>query len=469
MPITDDFQRLAIASIIVDRDQRQRRELETKDLERSIAKVGLLQPIIIDRGLKLKAGERRLTACRNLGHQDISVRFIESLSPVEAQIIELEENLNRVDLDWQDQVSAVARIHNLYRELDPDWTQAETADQISLSQGTIAMYLRVSAEMEMDRVAKATTVREAWGIIQRKDSRAHGEALAELLEETDAILTEATSEGELPFPIEGTGAEGLGYIEVLGTESRKAYIPPKLAPPVDPIKVENFLTWAPAYSGRKFNFIHCDFPYGVNFASGPQGKGAEPGEIYDDSPEVYWDLLVGLCQSLDRLMSVSAHLMFWLSAEHSIQVRTREIFSQLAPTLEFQKFPLVWVKSDNAGIASDSRRNPRHIYETCLLASRGKRQIVKIVSDAYSAPTDKRLHISTKPEPMLRHFMGMLVDENTSLFDPTAGSGAALRAADELGAKTVFGLEIDAKAAELANQAFRNARGLRRASKALEA
>lgn len=459
MPITDDFKRLQIDSIVVERDSRQRREFETKDLERSIAKVGLLNPIIIDRDLKLKAGERRLSACKALGHQFIAVRFIDDLSPVEAQIVELEENLNRVDLEWQDQVAAVSRIHNLYREIDPDWTQAETAEQISLSQGTIAMYLRVSAEMAMDRVANAGTVREAWGIIQRKDSREHGEALAELLEDADEVLADPMAEG-MPLFTEHRAAGASDALDA-------PFVQPKATPAVDPIRVENFLEWAPGYKGRKFNLLHCDFPYGIQFAAGPQGKGLEPGEIYDDSPEVYWTLLDCLCLNIDKIMSVSAHLMFWMSAEHSIQVRTRETFARLAPSIEFQKFPLIWMKSDNAGIASDSRRNPRHIYETCLLASRGRRQIVKIVSDAYSAPTDKRLHISTKPEPMLRYFMGMLVDENTSLFDPTAGSGAALRAADELGAKTVFGLEIDSKAAEVANSAFRNARALRRASKAL--
>lgn len=467
MQITDDFKRLPIGSIVVERDFRQRREFETKDLERSISNVGLLNPIIVDRELVLKAGERRLSACKALGHLDIAVRFIEQLSPVEAQIIELEENLNRVDLEWQDQVAAVARIHKLYKELDADWTQAETGEHISLTQGTIAMYLRVNAEMVMDRVAKAGTVREAWGIIQRKDSREHGEALAELLEDTDAVLAGPVADGDLPFPAQ-EGSSWPASSHIIGADGSHTYTPPKPPPQVDPIRVESFLDWAPGYKGRKFNLLHCDFPYGVNFAAGPQGKGLEPGEIYDDSPEVYWNLLETLCQNLDKIMSVSAHLMFWLSAEHSIVTKTRETFARLAPTLEFQKFPLIWVKSDNAGIASDARRNPRHTYEMCLLASRGRRQIVKIVSDAYSAPTDKRLHISTKPEPVLKHFMGMLVDENTSLFDPTAGSGAALRAADELGAKTVLGLEIDEKCAEVANQAFRNARSLRRASKILE-
>ena len=111
--------------------------------------------------------------------------------------------------------------------------------------------------------------------------------------------------------------------------------------------------------------------------------------------------------------------------------------------MKFHKFGLVWVKSDNAGIAGDALRSPRHTYEFALLASRGERQIVQIKSDTYSAPTDKRLHPSTKPEPMLRHFFTMLVDEHTSMLDPTCGSGASIRAAESLGAGRCLGLEID--------------------------
>jgi len=39
--------------------------------------------------------------------------------------------------------------------------------------------------------------------------------------------------------------------------------------------------------------------------------------------------------------------------------------------------------------------------------------------------------------------MQMFVDENTTLLDPTCGSGSALRAAESLGARHVLGLEKD--------------------------
>jgi DNA modification methylase len=72
--------------------------------------------------------------------------------------------------------------------------------------------------------------------------------------------------------------------------------------------------------------------------------------------------------------------------------------------------------------------------------------------------------MSVKPEPMLRHFFEMVVDSNTSMLDPTAGSGSALRAADSLKARRVVGIERDAEFAERANDAWIKAKKMRSAA-----
>jgi ParB/RepB/Spo0J family partition protein len=451
---------VSIDSIKVLRDERHRREIKTEDLERSISKRGLLNPIIISDTGELKAGERRLTACKNLGMAKILARKVSDLSPVEAQIIELEENIKRSDLEWQELAKALARIHDLYTLEDPSWTLENTADECAITKGTVSLYLSVHAEMGNERVAKATTVREAYNLLARRSQRNAGLALQELLDGPDASQAPALS------PADEKEAQAL--IE-LGQP-----LPPRLlvakAPQVEKVPdpeviVEaSFLDWAPRYRGPKFNLIHCDFPYGIDFAKGPQGRSGEISSLYQDTPDVYQALLYCLCNNLDKIMSVSSHLMFWLSADTKIMGETLAIFSRLAPSLSFHKFPLIWHKSDNAGIASDPRHGPRHVYEVCLLATRGQRQIAKIKSDTYAAPTDKKLHPSAKPEPMLRHFMEMLVDDTTSLLDPTCGSASSLRAADSLGATRVLGLEMDPQYLAPARSAFKQARLLRDAS-----
>jgi DNA modification methylase len=144
---------------------------------------------------------------------------------------------------------------------------------------------------------------------------------------------------------------------------------------------------------------------------------------------------------------------------------TREFFAHRLPEWVLEDFPLIWLKSDNKGILPDPKRGPRRIYETCFIASRGDRLIVRAVANAYAAPTGAKSHQSEKPEPVLRHFMQMFVDEHTRMLDPTVGSGSALRAAESLHASYVFGLERDPTFAENARVALRNFRTLRAISK----
>ena len=459
MPITDLFERLELDRITVLRDERQRREIDTSDLEESIRARGVLVPLIVSASeagaCVLVAGERRLETCRKLGLPDVPVRWLHDLDPIEAQIIELEENIKRRDLPWQDQIRATAKIHELYRQRDADWTMVETAEAIGLTRGHVSLSLRVESELGQERIAEASTMREAYNILQRKEARAEGNALEELVNVPPLTVTLQPQFGEAV-----PSAGGATIIQI------KPTAPP---PDPDPVIVRSFLDWAPSYAGEKFNLIHCDFPYGRNEFSGPQMRGSET-TVYASDARTYFDLLECLCTNLDRFCSLSAHLMFWCAGEimnptSDYARMTWQVFAKRAPSLVFRPFPLIWVKSDNSGIAADPRHGPRHVYEVCLLASRSARQISKIVSDAYVAPGDRRLHPSTKPEPMLRHFMTMLVDDTSRVLDPTAGSGAALRAATGLGAGAILGLEIDPEYARSANQAWRQAKLLRVASR----
>ena len=463
MPVTDTVRRVPISDIKINRDDRQRQpgeaEVNVDDLLESVRKNGVLTPILLDDDMTLIFGERRLTAARKCGHSDILARFASELNPIQRQIIELEENIKRKDLEWHEAVDAVGRIHQLYRDEDPDWTQGETANALSMTHGTVSMYLRVWESRDEERVKNAGTIREAYNAISRMEKRAMGDALAEILEVTNEIQPQQDTPQvieRLPEVADGASPERVVLPAASGPKA-----PPAGPTPDQSILHESFLTWAPTYSGKKFNLLHCDFPYGVGLFDGELAGGARHGG-YDDTAETYWTLVDCLCNNLDRLFAVSGHIMFWLSADDEIVQQTRTRFAQLAPSIEWHKFRLVWHKTDNAGIAGDHRRHPRHVYESCLLGSRGRRQIVKIMSDVYGAPTDKKLHVSTKPEPMLKHFMSMLVDDNTRLLDPTCGSGAALRAAEELGAGHVLGLEIDEENVRLARTALGNARKLRK-------
>lgn len=480
MPLLDQFPRVAINMIRVPEDRqrasgRAEGRVDTGHIQASISRLGVLMPLLVELEgqdgpsprWRLISGECRLQSCLNLvasgklvadNGQDLTsvpVRLSQDLSQLESSLFELTENVKRKDLSWQDLVHSLAGIHRLCRELDPDWTLGETAEVASLSLSTVSLYLRVHAELEDPRISEASTVREAYNVITRRDQRALGDALDEL-----AIVPEPG----LAAPASGvttTAAPGSVIVPLPGGRVL-VQAPPQTPAGSDDILHTSFLDWAPQYSGEPFNLIHCDFPYGVEAFQGDwamRGKGAE--DRYIDSIEVYLALVECLGKNLDRIASMSCHLMFWYSGREGDPGPSR--LRELCPELRWYSFPMIWHKSDSKGIAADWRHHPRHVYETCLFATRGGRPILGVKNDLYSAPSDASLHAHVKPEPMLRHFMSMMVDQTSRVLDPTCGSGSALRAAESLGAAKVLGLEQDLEACENARRALRNFRALRAA------
>jgi ParB/RepB/Spo0J family partition protein len=417
-----NFTSLSIGAIHVDREARQRKELPNIPvLADSIKHHGLIHPIVVDRENKLIAGERRLEACRSLGWTHITCQYVDELDALAARAIELEENVKREALPWQDEVKAIQEYHELRASEEPTWTQEDTATALSIAPQTVATKIAVAKELVAGNamVAEAPRYSTARGIVRRAEERRDEEALA-------AVSVR---------PKVSTASES--------------------AEPIETILCADFHQWARSYDGPRFNFLHCDFPYGIGANNFNQGSATLHGG-YSDTEEDYWRLCCTVAENIDRLCSESCHIMFWFSM-HYYQ-RTLAFFAENTDFV-LDPFPLIWMKSDNVGILPDPERGPRRIYETCLFGSRGDRKIVRPVSNSVYAPSQRDDHMSIKPEAMLANLFRMFVDQNTLMLDPTAGSGGALRAAHGLGARHVLGLERDPEFARRANAAF--ARGVK--------
>ncbi len=434
------FATVAIESITIDRASRQRREIrDVESLADSIRNTGLINPPVVTRDLRLVAGERRLTACLSLGWTSIPIQYADTIDPSELHLIELEENVKRSDLDWKDQVRAVEEYHRLRREADPAWTMSDTASALGQSAPEISRKMAVAAELTAGNplVVAAPKYSVARGVVERAVARSTETELSKL--KSTLLKPQATPvfPDKLPdLPPADDGSDAI----ILG----------------------DFNVWAPAYSGQRFNLLHCDFPYGINAGDFNQGSAKSHGG-YEDSEDTYWGLLNTLAANLDRLVTPSAHLIFWFSMTHyqpTLSFLTKETDFVISP------FPLVWHKSDNVGILPDPNHGPRRTYETAFFGYRGGRPVVQAVANSYAGPTIRERHMSEKPEPMLRHFLRMCVDSNTVALDPTSGSGSSIRACEALGG-TALGLERDDEYVTRSRRALLTARQLRTAGKEL--
>jgi hypothetical protein len=405
-------------------------------MARSLSRRGQINPILITRENVLVSGDRRLRAAKQLGWTNINCQYQDEVDEFTLLILELEENLKRKDMEWQEETTGLVEYHERYCAHDPEWNQDKTADEIGERQQWVSERLLVNDESRFipdiwNEPNFSTALRRA-EVNRENRNAAMRQSATELVDQ----LLGSTPKHEAEKPEEDKG-----------------------------IIIADFCEWAKAYKGPKFNFIHCDFPYGRNTAKRQQGNIIAALGGYDDSPETYWRLLGVLCDNLDRICADSAHIMFWFSmpalattSDESTNYADTLAFFKEHSNFKFDPLPLIWVKSDGKGLVPDPMRKPRQIYETCLFGSRGDRKILTPIANAFYGPTAGEDHASVKPEPMLRHFFRMFVDQYSRVLDPTCGSGAALRAANSLRAAHVLGIEIEKKFADRAIIALKESR-----------
>ena len=115
-------------------------EEELTSLARSIAQLGILQPLTVRRGKtgwELVAGERRLRAAELAGLSTVPCIEI-TADDGTSSLLALVENLQRKDLDFWEEALALRRLMDTYA-----LSQEEVANRIGRSQSAVANKLRL--------------------------------------------------------------------------------------------------------------------------------------------------------------------------------------------------------------------------------------------------------------------------------------------------------------------------------------
>lgn len=96
------------------------------ELANSIKAEGLIQPVVVDYNNNLISGERRIRACKKLGHKKINVVRKKNSSSI--LIVQLLENIQREDLSIIDLAESFIKLKN-----DFGWKQTEIAKHLNKS------------------------------------------------------------------------------------------------------------------------------------------------------------------------------------------------------------------------------------------------------------------------------------------------------------------------------------------------
>lgn len=420
------MQTISRSKIIIQAD-RQRKEFDPvalNELSDTIGNKGLMHcPVMREtpEGLVLVAGERRIRAIDLLWMLGGNLRFngqavsegqipyvtLGQLTPLEAEEAELEENLHRKDLTWQESSAAMAKLHRIRSAQAQAEGRVHTVADTAMEtkgradgsyQETVRRDLIVAKHLDNPAVAKAKDVNEAFKILRQQEETKKNVALAETVGKTFSI------------------------------SSHRAFN-------------VNCLDWMRNSEQGYFDVILTDPPYGMNahqFEDGGSGRMAKSEHHYDDSYESWIELMSQWCDLSYKVAKPEAHAYVFCDIQNFPKLKE---MMQEAGWYVFRT-PFICNKPLSGRVPLPDQ-GPRRQYETLLYAIKGKKKTTCIKPDVITTTQDiVTTHGAQKPVALYVDLLSRSVRPGDRVLDCFSGSGTVFPACHQMKCEAT-GLEMN--------------------------
>lgn len=430
---------IPLTSVVVE--DRQRKTLRNiPDLAESIRRNGLIHAPVVepigcdDEGcphfnephshpdvpqrFRLIAGERRLRAVEQIQQDNhegevyyafiyagesipytfLPVTFRSELSDVQRKEIELEENLLRENLTWQEEALALADLHALRTAQRQGQPIAVTAQEVSEKTGEVAGSVAV-------KISRAITVAK-----QLSDPKIAG---ARNLKEAANIITRSFEE-QIKQDL----------IKAVGDTTDHAF------------HEGSCIAILPTLQSGSFDCILTDPPYGMGADTFGDVAG---GHGYKDDWETAYNIYESILQEGFRLCRPNAHLYMFCDPDRFQWIRDR------ANEIGWQAFrtPIIWNKTSSMGHDPWPQKGFRRSYETILYAMKGDRPYLSFMEDVIDCPNiSSPFHKAAKPPELFRKLLSRSCHPGDKVLDPCCGIGTIFEAASACRVSAT-GIELD--------------------------
>jgi len=391
-------------------------------LSRSIKEKGLIQPLAVqvlhDGTYSLLAGGRRLEACKAAGFDQVPVRiYDEDLSDLQRRSIELEENIQRKDLGFQEEVNLQREIHNLQVAIHgpkiagerTDLPGGEPVEGHSL-RDTASLLGRSPGAVSMD--IKLANTMEQFPDLEWDKCKNKSEAM-KLMNKTEEIIIRAV----------------LSKRAVEAGKKKKT----KFA---DLYLVGDFFELVTRVPDRTMDLVEVDPPYGIDLTNVKNNISENISSWYNEvSAQEYPEFLKHVVAECWRIMNDHSWLIFWFGPEPWF-----EVVYQLLTKQGFQtrRMPGLWIKQ---GVGGQTRQPDVYLgslYEMFFYAYKGDATIninKRGRSNLFThtvVPSQRKIHPTERPIPLMEDILSTFAYEGARVYVPFAGSGNTLRAAINL-------------------------------------
>jgi len=396
---------------IVEGERAREEYGDLKALTLSIATHGLIQPLAVEEleegKYYLLAGGRRYRAMAELKGIKIPVRVYGSgLDNRERKIIELEENLRREDLTYQEQCKLTKEIHNALASLlsnkGKKHSMRDTAKMLNVDVGTVSKDITLATAMEVVPIlAEQKNKNDANKMLKKMEEKADIQKIAKELRSEKAKTPEKKAKSEL----------------------------------MDAYLVSDFFKGVKNIPDSSVGFLEIDPDWAIGFKRNRKEKDTEVDNYEEVEQEQFIKFAKKIADEAYRVMKEGSWGVLFHGSEWSNILY--ELF--LHKGFFVEKYPALWIKDKGGNRNPDIRLSKA--YEQFLYFRIGQ---ARLSSDKLGRstnfefrqpPNQSRIHPTEKPielcEEILNTFIGNTKRE--FVLSCFAGSGNWLLASHNLG------------------------------------
>jgi len=377
-------------------EERQRKEYgDLSALGASITKYGQLQNLLVsapvDGKYRLIAGGRRLAGLAAAGKTKAFVKFYEG--PVDdllLQELELEENVQRKDLSWQEKQEAITRMHRIKeaqaKAEGKEWTVDQSASFLGIARRSIYNAIELAAALQTDpEINKADT---AFGAMQRLNRS------KDLRKRQDAVQVRSLAEAlgtAKPISVKVIQGDALERMKELGDGTQ--------------------------------DFCVTNPPYGVDI----EAIFTSDKKIYGTDDEA---TIAPLCAATFKEAYRVLKDDRWFVTFYPTR-RLEECRSFLSDAgFIFQAVPAIWVKPNKyMSSVNDPYVQLGIRYESFFFARKGKAKFHVMPKNGnvfiYDTPGSNRIHPLQMPPELWNEILELITIGGEVGIEPFAGSGSA--------------------------------------------
>ena len=440
-----------ISSIIGHREQRLRSsEKEIKENAQKIADslllVGPITPLLLSETNELIAGECRLEAYKILNQTEVPIVRRVKLERAMELMIELDENMRRSKMTWQDITLGIDAVHEqqskMAAERKEQWGMRATGYLVKASHSYVNDCLIIAKLLKANdsEIWDAKNLEAAKQIVLLRKENAAMAARAKL------------SSGLISIPQPPKPTKPTGIISISLGNSELPVVEEKTVQEIQDFKQIKI-------SDRLFNMdcIHVmnnvlapssvdviitDIPYGIDMDLMEDMQGIDQMRSTHDVDQNV-ELMRPFLEGAYRVLKDNTYLFFFFAPQHQEKLSTwgREVgFTVL-------DWNLLWLKPHSCK-NNAPHQNHTKSYEPVMVMKKGMPRLAKPMNRCHmivDGIPDKRLQSNPFAKPL--EFIDAMIMEpihvpGMTMYDPFAGEGSIVRAAILKGWK-ILASEID--------------------------